>query len=159
MAHCLVTGGAGFIGAHLAEGLLRRGHRVRVLDSFSTGARANVQAVRGQLAAESLTCPLDVVEGSILDQQLLATAMQGIEYVFHQAAIPSVEFSVREPLQSNRVNIEGTLCVLLEARDAGVKRVIYAGSSSAYGAHPELPKRQEHQTNPLLTYAMAHLTT
>jgi len=129
MAHCLVTGGAGFIGAHLAEGLLRRGHRVRVLDNFSTGARANVQAVQDQCAAESLACPLAVVEGSILDQQLLATAMQGIEYVFHQAALPSVEFSVREPLQSNRVNIEGTLRVLLAARDARVKRVIYAGSS------------------------------
>jgi len=119
MAHCLVTGGAGFIGAHLAEGLLRRGHRVRVLDNFSTGARANVQAVQDQLATESLACPLEVVEGSILDQQLLATAMQDIEYVFHQAALPSVEFSVREPLQSNRVNIEGTLCVLLAARDWG----------------------------------------
>ena len=158
MAHCLVTGGAGFIGAHLAEGLLRRGHRVRVLDNFSTGARANVQAVQDQFAAESLACPLAVVEGSILDQQLLATAMQGIEYVFHQAALPSVEFSVREPLQSNRVNIEGTLCVLLAARDAGVKRVIYAGSSSAYGDHPELPKREEHPTNPLSPYALAKLT-
>jgi nucleoside-diphosphate-sugar epimerase len=99
-----------------------------------------------------------VIEGSILDQQLLATAMQGIEYVFHQAALPSVEFSVREPLQSNRVNIEGTLCVLLAARDAGVKRVIYAGSSSAYGDHPELPKREELPTNPLSPYALAKLT-
>src|SRR4029453_2494121 len=158
MAHCLVTGGAGFIGAHLAEGLLRRGHRVRVLDNFSTGARANVQAVQDQLAVESLACPLEVVEGSILDQQLLATAMQGIEYVFHQAALPSVEFSVQEPLQSNRVNIEGTLCVLLAARDAKVKRVIYAGSSSAYGDHPELPKREEHPTKPLSPYAVAKLT-
>src|SRR5262245_9288265 len=111
MAHCLVTGGAGFIGAHLAEGLLRRGHRVRVLDNFSTGACSNVQAVQEQLASESLPCPLEVVEGSILDQQTLATVMQGIGYVFHQAALPSVEFSVREPLQSNRVNVEGTLRV------------------------------------------------
>src|SRR4029450_5444375 len=158
MVHCLVTGGAGFIGAHLAEGLLRRGHRVRVLDNFSTGARANVQALQAQLAVENLACPLEVVEGSILDQQLLATAMQGIEYVFHQAALPSVEFSVREPLQSNRVNIEGTLCVLLAARDAQVKRVIYAGSSSAYGDHPELPKREEHPTNPVSPYALAKLT-
>jgi nucleoside-diphosphate-sugar epimerase len=158
MAHCLVTGGAGFIGAHLAAGLLRHGHQVRVLDNFSTGSRANVQAIQEQLAAESLACPLDVVEGSILDQQLLATAMQGIEYVFHQAALPSVEFSVREPLQSNRVNIEGTLCVLLAARDAGVKRVIYAGSSSAYGDDPELPKHEEHPTKPLSPYALAKLT-
>src|SRR4029450_10801159 len=158
MAHCLVTGGAGFIGAHLAEGLLRRGHRVRVLDNFSTGARANVQAVQDQLAAESLACPLEVVEGSILHHQPLpARALQGIDDVFHQAALPSVEFSVREPLQSNRVNIEGTLCVLLAARDAKVKRVIYAGSSSAYGDHPELPKHEEHPTRPLSPYALAKL--
>src|SRR5499427_883283 len=158
MARCLVTGGAGFIGAHLTEGLLRRGHWVRVLDNFSTGARANVQAVQDQLAAERLACPLEMVEGSILDQQLLATAMQDIEYVFHQAALPSVEFSVREPLQSNRVNVEGTLCVLLAARDAGVRRLIYAGSSSAYGDHPALPKREEHPTQPLSPYALAKLT-
>src|SRR5215467_5626310 len=158
MAHCLVTGGAGFIGAHLAEGLLRRGHRVCVLDNFSTGARANVQAVQDQLAAERLTCPLEMVEGSILDQQLLATAMQDIEYVFHQAALPSVAFSVQEPLQSNRVNVEGTLCVLLAARDARVKRLMYAGSSSAYGDHPELPKHEEHPIHPLSPYALAKLT-
>jgi UDP-N-acetylglucosamine/UDP-N-acetyl-alpha-D-glucosaminouronate 4-epimerase len=157
MAHCLVTGGAGFIGAHLTEGLLRRGHQVRVLDNFSTGARANVQAVQDQLAVESLACPLEVVEGSILDQQLLATAMQGIEYVFHKAALASVPFSLQEPLLSNRVNVEGTLCVLLAARDAGVKRLIYAGSSSAYGDHPELPKREDHPTHPLSPYALAKL--
>ena len=158
MAYCLVTGGAGFIGAHLVEGLLRRGHRVRVLDNFSTGAQTNVHAVQAQLAAEGLTCALEVVDGSILDQQTLATAMRGIEYVFHQAALPSVAFSVQDPLLSNRVNVEGTLCVLLAARDAGVKRLMYAGSSSAYGDHPELPKREDHPTNPLSPYALAKLT-
>ncbi|MGE3537032.1 MAG: SDR family oxidoreductase [Candidatus Tectimicrobiota bacterium] len=157
MAHCLVTGGAGFIGAHLAEGLLRRGHRVLVLDNFATGSPANVQAVRTQLAAEGLPCPLEVVEGSILDQALLTHVMQGIEYVFHQAALPSVAFSLQEPLQSNRVNVEGTLCVLLAARDAGVKRLVYAGSSSAYGDNPELPKREEFPGNPLSPYALAKL--
>jgi nucleoside-diphosphate-sugar epimerase len=157
MAHCLVTGGAGFIGAHLVEGLLRRGHRVRALDNFSTGAYANIQAVQAQLAAENLACPLEVVEGSILDQQRLAMAMHGIEYVFHKAALASVPFSLREPLLSNRVNVEGTLCVLLAARDAGVKRLIYAGSSSAYGDHPELPKREDHPTHPLSPYALAKL--
>src|ERR687883_94967 len=105
MAYCLVTGGAGFIGAHLVEGLLRRGHQVRVLDNFSTGAQTNVHAVQAQLAAEGLTCALEVVDGSILDQQTLATAMRGIEYVFHQAALPSVAFSVQDPLLSNRVNV------------------------------------------------------
>ena len=157
MAHCLVTGGAGFICAHLVEGLLRRGHRVRVLDDFSTGSHANIEAVQGQIAAENLACPLEVVEGSILNQPLLATAMHGIEYVFHKAALASVPFSLREPLLSNRVNVEGTLCVLLAARDAGVKRLIYAGSSSAYGDHPELPKREDHPTHPLSPYALAKL--
>ena len=158
MAHCLVTGGAGFIGAHLVAGLLRCGHQVRVLDDFSTGAQTNVRAVHAQLAAAGLACPLEVVDGSILDQPTLATAMHGIEYVFHQAALPSVAYSVQEPLQSNRVNVEGTLCVLLAARDAGVKRLMYAGSSSAYGDHPELPKREEHPTHPLSPYALAKLT-
>ena len=158
MAHCLVTGGAGFIGAHLVEGLLRRGHRVRVLDDFSTGARTNVRAVQAQLAAEGRAVALDVRHGSILDPQTLATTMHGIEYVFHQAALPSVALSVREPLQSHRVNVDGTLGVLLAARDAGVKRLMYAGSSSAYGDHPELPKREEHPTHPLSPYALAKLT-
>src|SRR5215467_4974621 len=158
MAHCLVTGGGGFIGAHLVEGLLRRGHRVRVLDDFSTGAHTNVHAVQDRLTEEGLACPLELVEGSILDQQRLATAMHGIEYVFHEAALPSVAFSVQDPLLSNRVNVEGTLCVLLAARDAGVKRLMYAGSSSAYGDHPELPKREDHPTNPLSPYALAKLT-
>lgn len=158
MAHCLVTGGAGFIGAHLAEGLLRRGHRVRVLDDFSTGSQMNVRAVQDQLATAGLACPLEVVHGSILEPQTLATAMHGIEYVFHEAALPSVAFSLHDPLQSNQVNVEGTLRVLLAARDAGVKRLIYAGSSSAYGDHPELPKREDHPTNPLSPYALAKLT-
>jgi UDP-glucose 4-epimerase len=158
MAHCLVTGGAGFIGAHLVEGLLRRGHQVRVLDNCSTGSSANLCAVREQLTAEGITYRLDDVEGSILDTHVLATAMADIDYVFHQAALPSVEFSVQDPLTSNRVNVEGTLCVLLAARDAGVKRLIYAGSSSAYGDLPELPKREDHPTKPLSPYALAKLT-
>ena len=141
-----------------SKGSYDSGHRVRVLDDFSTGSRANVRAVQEQLAAAGLACPLEVVQGSILDQPTLATAMHGIEYVFHQAALASVAFSLEEPLQSNRVNVEGTLCVLLAARDAGVKRLIYAGSSSAYGDHPELPKREDHPTNPLSPYALAKLT-
>ncbi len=158
MSYCLVTGGAGFIGAHLAEGLLQRGHQVRILDDFATGVWTNVHAVQAHVTQAGLPCPLDVIDGSILDPQALATAMRGIDYVFHQAALPSVVFSVQEPLLSNRVNVEGTLTVLLAARDAGVRRVIYAGSSAAYGDHPELPQRETHPTHPLSPYALAKLT-
>jgi UDP-glucose 4-epimerase len=159
MAYCLVTGGAGFIGSHLVEGLLRHGHRVRVLDDFATGASANLAAVQQQLTSESVDFSLDIVEGSILDSRRLPAMMSGIEYVYHEAALPSVAFSVQDPLLSNRVNVEGTLCVLVAARNAGVKRVIYAGSSSAYGDNPELPKREDHPTNPLSPYAVAKLTS
>jgi nucleoside-diphosphate-sugar epimerase len=158
MAYCLVTGGAGFIGSHIVEGLLRHGHSVRVLDDFATGASANLAAVQQQLTSEGVNYSLDVVEGSILDSHRLAAIMAGIEYVYHEAALPSVAFSVQDPLLSNRVNVEGTLCVLIAARNAGVKRVIYAGSSSAYGDSPELPKREDHPTNPLSPYAVAKLT-
>ncbi|MEE8301323.1 MAG: SDR family oxidoreductase [Candidatus Tectomicrobia bacterium] len=158
MAHCLVTGGAGFIGSHIVEGLLRQGHQVRVVDDFATGGSHNLEAVREQLEAEGITHTLDLVEASILDGQKLAAAMLDMDYVYHQAALPSVAFSLQDPLLSNRVNVEGTLCVLVAARDADVKRVIYAGSSSAYGDSPELPKRENHPTHPLSPYAVAKLT-
>ncbi len=158
MAHCLVTGGAGFIGSHLAEGLLRAGHQVRVLDNFSTGSMRKVQAVHEQLEAEGLAFSLETMEGSILAPAVLAEAMAGIDFVFHQAALPSVAFSLQDPFQSNRVNVEGTLCVLIAAREAGVKRVIYAGSSSAYGDSPTLPKQEDQPPNPLSPYAVAKLT-
>lgn len=158
MAQCLVTGGAGFIGSHIVEGLLRRGHQVRVLDNFATGAKYNLDAVQQQLRAEGMPGALELIEGSILDTETLAAAIAGLDYVFHQAALPSVAFSLQDPLLSNRVNVEGTLCVLIAARDARVKRVIYAGSSSAYGDSPELPKREDHPTNPLSPYAVAKLT-
>jgi nucleoside-diphosphate-sugar epimerase len=158
MAYCLVTGGAGFVGSHLAEGLLRAGHQVRVLDDLSTGAVGNVQMIRQQLHAEGKAFSLETIEGSILDLAVLAKAMVGIEYVFHQAALPSVAFSLQDPLQSNRVNVEGTLCVLMAAHEAGVKRVLYAGSSSAYGDSPTLPKHEDQPPNPLSPYAVAKLT-
>lgn len=158
MAYCLVTGGAGFIGSHLVEGLLRAGHRVRVLDDFSTGSMQNVQAIHQSLESEGMTFSLETIEGSILAPAILAEAMAGVNYVFHQAALPSVAFSLQDPLQSNRVNVEGTLCVLMAARDAGVKRVIYAGSSSAYGDSLTLPKQEDQPTNPLSPYAVAKLT-
>lgn len=158
MAHCLVTGGAGFIGSHLTEGLLRAGHQVRVLDDLSTGSMRNVQAVHQQLEAEGAAFSLETMESSILAPAVLAKAMADIDFVFHQAALPSVAFSLQDPFQSNRVNVEGTLCVLMAARDAGVKRVIYAGSSSAYGDSPTLPKHEEQPPNPLSPYAVAKLT-
>ncbi len=158
MAHCLVTGGAGFIGSHLAEGLLRAGHQVRVLDDFTTGSMRNVQAVHQQLESEGLAFALETVEGSILKPAVLAEAMAGIDYVFHQAALPSVAFSLQDPFRSNRVNVEGTLCVLIAARDAGVKRVMHAGSSSAYGDSLTLPKQEDQPPNPLSPYAVAKLT-
>jgi UDP-glucose 4-epimerase len=157
MAHCLVTGGAGFIGSHIVEGLLRRGHQVRVLDNFATGTRHNLHAVQKQLTTEGLTFSLEVVEGSVVELNIVAAAITNIDYVFHQAALPSVAFSLRDPWLSNRVNVEGTLCILTAARDAGVKRVMYAGSSSAYGDSPSLPKRETDPPNPLSPYAVAKL--
>lgn len=158
MAHCLVTGGAGFIGSHLVEGLLRAGHQVRVLDDLSTGSMRNMQAVHQQLEAEGVAFSLETMDGSILVPAVLTEAMVGVDYVFHQAALPSVAFSLQDPLQCNRVNVEGTLCVLMAACEAGVKRVIYAGSSSAYGDSPTLPKQEEQPPNPLSPYAVAKLT-
>ncbi len=158
MAHCLVTGGAGFIGSHLVEGLLRAGHQVRILDDLSTGSIHNVQAVHQQLETEGVAFSLETMEGSILAPAALADAMADVDYVFHQAALPSVAFSLADPLQSNQVNVEGTLRVLMAACDAGVKRVIYAGSSSAYGDSLTLPKQEDQPSNPLSPYAVAKLT-
>jgi nucleoside-diphosphate-sugar epimerase len=123
----LVTGGAGFIGSHLVEGLLAAGHRVRVLDDFATGSPANLA---------HLGDAVELREASVLDPPALRAAVEGVEVVFHQAALPSVPRSVRDPLRSNEVNVTGTLNVLLAARDAGVRRLVYAASSSAYGASP-----------------------
>jgi nucleoside-diphosphate-sugar epimerase len=147
MSHYLVTGGAGFIGSHLAEELTRRGHQVRVLDNLSTGKRRNLAHVP---AAE-------LMEGDLADPEACARAVQGIDYVLHQAAIPSVPRSVKDPVSSNRANIDGSLNILVAARDAGVKRLVYAGSSSAYGDTPTLPKREDMPTRPLSPYALQKL--
>jgi nucleoside-diphosphate-sugar epimerase len=143
----LVTGGAGFIGSHLAEELLRRGHRVRVADSLITGKRANLAVIK---AAEFL-------EGDLADPAFAETACAGMDFVLHQAAIPSVPRSVEDPITSNRANITATLNVLVGARKAGVKRVVYAGSSSAYGDTPTLPKREDMPTSPKSPYALQKL--
>ena len=147
MANYLVTGGAGFIGSHLSEELVRRGHRVRVVDSLITGKRRNLDHVSG----------VEFMEGDLADAAVAARAASGMEYVLHQAAIPSVPRSVKDPVTSNRANIDASLNVLVAARDAGVKRLVYAGSSSAYGDTPTLPKREDMPTNPLSPYALQKL--
>jgi len=144
MASYLVTGGAGFIGSHLAEELLRRGHRVRVADNLMTGKRTNLASIK---AAEFL-------EGDLADLSFAAQAVAGMDYVLHQAAIPSVPRSVEDPVTSNRANITATMNTLWAAKDAGVRRLVYAASSSAYGNTPTLPKREDMPTNPLSPYAL-----
>jgi nucleoside-diphosphate-sugar epimerase len=147
MASYLVTGGAGFIGSHLVEELVRRGEHVRVADSFITGKRENLTHVSG----------VDLIEGDLADFAVAQRAVAGIDYVLHQAAIPSVPRSVQDPITSNRANIDASLNVLVAARDAGVKRVVYAGSSSAYGNTPTLPKVETMATAPLSPYALQKL--
>ena len=147
MSLYLVTGGAGFIGSHLSEELVRRGERVRVVDSLVTGKRANL----AHLPA------VEFLEGDLADFDVARRAVEGAKYVLHQAAIPSVPRSVSDPITSNRSNIDATLNVLVAARDAGVKRVVYAGSSSAYGDQPTLPKREDMPTKPLSPYALQKL--
>jgi len=143
----LVTGGAGFIGSHLTEELVRRGEQVRVVDSLITGHRKNLAHLSG----------IDFLEGDLADLAIAKRAVQGVDYVLHQAAIPSVPRSVEDPITSNRANIDSTLNVLVAARDARVKRVVYAASSSAYGNTPTLPKHEAMPTNPLSPYALQKL--
>jgi len=147
MANYLVTGGAGFIGSHLVEELVRRGERVRVVDSLITGKRQNLSHVPA----------VDFMEGDLADPEIAQRAVKGMDYVLHQAAIPSVPRSVEDPITSNRANIDASLNVLVAARDAGVKRVVYAGSSSAYGNTPTLPKVETMPTAPLSPYALQKL--
>jgi nucleoside-diphosphate-sugar epimerase len=157
MARYTVTGGAGFIGSHLTEELLRRGHQVRVVDNFSTGRRENVQAALAAAVADGATdaaSRLEVLEGDLADLDVARKACAGADYVLHQAAIPSVPRSVQDPISSNRANIDATLNVLVAARDAGVKRLVFAGSSSEYGDTPTLPKHEEMPTDPLSPYAL-----
>jgi len=147
MATYLVSGGAGFIGSHLVEELVRRGERVRVVDNLSTGKRQNIAHLSS----------VEFVEGDLADLDVAQRAVAGIEYVLHQAAIPSVPRSVEDPITSNRANIEATLNILVAARDAGVRRLVYAGSSSAYGDTPTLPKVETMATAPLSPYALQKL--
>ena len=147
MAAYLVTGGAGFIGSHLTEELVRRGQRVRVVDSLITGKRSNLEHVPG----------VEFIEGDLADREICARAVEGVDFVLHQAAIPSVPRSVADPITSNRSTIDATLNMLVAARDGAVKRFVYAGSSSAYGDTPVLPKREDMRPNPLSPYALQKL--
>ena len=147
MAFYLVTGGAGFIGSHLAEELTRRGERVRVVDSLVTGHRKNLAHLPR----------VEFIQGDLAEFAVAKRAMLEIDYVLHQAAIPSVPRSVDDPITSNRANVDGSLNLLVAARDARVKRVVYAGSSSAYGNTATLPKREDMPTNPLSPYALQKL--
>jgi len=143
----LVTGGAGFIGSHLTEELVRRGHRVRVVDNLATGKRRNLDHVAG----------VEFLEGDLADPAVAEQAVEGIEYVLHQAAIPSVPRSVKDPVTSHRANVDASLNVLVASRKAHVKRLVYAGSSSVFGDTPTLPKREDMPPNPLSPYALQKL--
>jgi nucleoside-diphosphate-sugar epimerase len=144
MAHYLVTGGAGFIGSHLTEELVRRGHRVRVADSLVTGRRSNLDHVPD----------IEFLEGDLAELDVARQAVKDVDFVLHQAAIPSVPRSVSDPITSNRANVDGTLNVLVAARDARVRRLVFAGSSSAYGDTPTLPKHEGIPNTPLSPYAL-----
>ena len=144
----LITGGAGFIGSHIASAMLQSGARVRVLDDLSTGHRENIDEIGGGV---------DFIHGSVADEDLLAKVLDGVEVVFHEAAIPSVPRSVEAPRQSHIASVDGTFSLLLAARDRKVRRVVYAASSSAYGDQPTLPKSEQMLPDPLSPYAVAKL--
>ena len=144
----LVTGGAGFIGSHIASALAADGARVRILDDLSTGHRENIDEIGGDI---------DFINGSVADEELLNKALEGVELIFHEAAIPSVPRSVEEPRQTHIASVDGTFSLLCAARDQGVRRVVYAASSSAYGDQPTLPKSEQMLPDPLSPYAVAKL--
>jgi len=144
----LVTGGAGFIGSNIVEELLKRGYKVRVLDNFSTGKRENLKQFNKDI---------ELIEGDIRSYHIVQQAVKGIDVILHQAALPSVPRSIKDPITSNEVNVVGTLNILEAAKDAGVKRVVYASSSSVYGDNPELPKHEKMMPNPLSPYAVSKL--
>jgi nucleoside-diphosphate-sugar epimerase len=148
----LITGGAGFIGSNLARALLSSGHRVRVLDNFLTGKRENLAGL-----VDAYRDAFELIEGDIRDPAATRRAVVGIDYVLHQGALPSVPRSVADPVLSNEINVAGTVNVLVASRDAGVRRVVFAASSSAYGDTPELPKREAMTPNPKSPYAAQKL--
>src|SRR5689334_13188471 len=150
MAKYLITGIAGFIGSSIARALLAQGDEVRGIDNLATGKRENIAEISSRI---------DFREADLLDLKAVQDACRGVDYVYHEAAIPSVPKSVVDPLGSNQSNVDGTVHVLIAARDAKVKRVVYAASSSAYGDTPTLPKREDMPPNPISPYAVAKLAS
>ena len=148
MKRYLVTGGAGFIGSHIAEELVERGHKVRIVDNFLTGKRENIA---------SFLDKIELIEGDIRDFSLCKRASDGVDFVLHQAALPSVPRSIEDPLMTNEINVKGTLNLLLASRDAGVKKFVFASSSSVYGDDPRLPKKEGEEGAPLSPYAISKL--
>ena len=144
MAKCLVTGGAGFIGSHIVEGLLERGDEVRVLDNFSTGKEENLKDFQGEI---------DLIKGDLCEQTDLLKAIQDIEYIFHQAAFVSVPLSMEDPELCFEVNVNGTIKLLSAAKESGVKRVVMASSAAVYGDNPAVPLTEDAQLDPLSPYA------
>jgi UDP-glucose 4-epimerase len=155
MANFLVTGGAGFIGSNIVKALLSRGDTVRVLDNLSTGKRENLSFDE---VAVDLVNNLETVEGDITNLETCRKTLEGVEYVLHQAAIPSVPRSIAQPGESNRANVDGTLNLLLAARDAGIKRLVFASSSAVYGDSPGFPRKETIIPRPLSPYAVQKLT-
>ena len=151
----LVTGGAGFIGSHVVSALLARGQEVAVIDDLSSGKRDNVEAAQSEAGGSS---HLDFIEGSILEDEALARAVDGVDAVLHQAAIPSVPRSFADPAATLRTNVEGTTRVLEACRKAGVRRIVMASSSSVYGDTPTLPKEESMSPSPMSPYALSKLT-
>lgn len=147
MKKYLITGGAGFIGSNIVKKVLEQGDFVRVADDFSTGRRENVE--------EFLTNPnFELIEGDLTDFEVVKKAVKGMDFVFHQAAVPSVQRSVEDPLKSNNANVNGTLNMLIASRDEKIKRFIYAASSSVYGDNPDLPKKESFPPMPISPYAL-----
>jgi len=156
LAKYLVTGGAGFIGSNIVEELVERNQPVRILDNLSTGSKENIEPFMDRHALERSE-GIEFIEGDLRDLDVVRKAVDGVDYVLHQGALPSVPRSINDPITTNEVNVNGTLNVLIAARDADVKRVVYASSSSIYGDDQVLPKREDMPPNPLSPYAISKL--
>ncbi|MGE4357073.1 MAG: SDR family oxidoreductase [Candidatus Omnitrophota bacterium] len=154
MANYLVTGGAGFIGSHIVESLLKKGHRVKILDNFITGRYENLSFIQNN---KKFARNCKIIEGDIRDLRICEKACRGVDYVFHQAALRSVPKSMKYPREYNEVNVQGTLNILLAGKKAGVKRVVYASSSSVYGETTVFPEKEDFLPRPISPYACSKL--